>query len=87
MAELMGPQTEATLVHDCAGSVSGAMCPFDHIRGPWCNGWIGLDVHDPATIEHLADHVVRFSLGGIRALAGRPQRGPQEVHPTFSSER
>ncbi len=86
VAELMGPQTEATLVHDCAGSVLAQCASYQH-SGAVVQRLDRLDVHDPATIEHLADHVVRFSLGGIRALAGRPQRGPQEVHPTFSSER
>jgi len=28
-----------------------------------------LNLHDPATIGHLAEHVCDFSLGGIRVIA------------------
>jgi AcrR family transcriptional regulator len=69
VAELLGPAADAAVVRDCTASVlsqcasyqnySVAVQRIDHV-----------DVHDPATIDHLAEHVFRFSLGGIRAWAG-----------------
>jgi hypothetical protein len=30
-----------------------------------------MDVHAPATIEQLAEHVYHFSLGGVRAIVSQ----------------
>ncbi|MGO8688024.1 MAG: CerR family C-terminal domain-containing protein [Thermoguttaceae bacterium] len=79
VAELMGPAAEPALVRDCAGSVISQCASYQNARAV-VQRLAHLDVHDPATIEHLADHVYRFSLGGIRALAkagkaGEPGKG------------
>lgn len=64
--ELIGPAT-AQQVRDCALSVIGQCVHFNHGRallsrlGPY-------RVYDPPTIEHLADHIARFSLAGIREV-------------------
>ena len=75
----MGPAAEPALVRDCAGSVISQCASYQNARAV-VQRLAHLDVHDPATIEHLADHVYRFSLGGIRALAkagkaGEPGKG------------
>jgi TetR/AcrR family transcriptional regulator, regulator of cefoperazone and chloramphenicol sensitivity len=66
--ELLGPSATQQQVDDCAVSVLGQCNCLRH-------GWpvitrLGTyNSHDDATIEHLIDHVARFSLAGIRALA------------------
>ena len=66
---LLGPTADPPLVRECTGSVLSQCVSFDHSRAV-VQRLDHLDVHDPATIEHLADHIFRFSLGGIHAMAG-----------------
>jgi AcrR family transcriptional regulator len=86
VAELLGPGAEATLVRDCVGSVLSQCSSYYHSEAA-IRHLDHLDVHDPATIERLAEHVCRFSLGGIRALAqgaraeGRRGGTQQGDHP------
>jgi TetR/AcrR family transcriptional regulator, regulator of cefoperazone and chloramphenicol sensitivity len=68
VAELLGPGTEPARIHDCAASVLMQCASYYHSEA-FVKRLDHLDVHDPATIEHLADHIFRFSLGGIRTLA------------------
>jgi TetR/AcrR family transcriptional regulator, regulator of cefoperazone and chloramphenicol sensitivity len=68
IAEMLGQAADAALIRDCAESVM-AQCASYHHSKAILQKLHGLDVHDPATIEHVADHVFRFSLGGIQALA------------------
>jgi hypothetical protein len=45
-----------------------------------------MNVHDAATIEQLAEHVHRFSLGGVRAIAAVQERsGNHEIHEIHES--
>jgi AcrR family transcriptional regulator len=69
IARLLGSRADAVLVRDCGASVL-AQCANYHHSEVIVQRLDALDVHDPATIEHLAEHVFRFSLAGIRALAG-----------------
>ena len=68
VAELLGAAAEPTLVRDCVGSII-AQCSSYHHSEAIIQRLDQLDVHDPATIEQLAEHVYRFSLGGVRAIA------------------
>jgi AcrR family transcriptional regulator len=79
IAELLGPAAaDAALVRDCAASVMSQCVSYQHSEA--CVRLLdGLDVHDPATIEHLADHVFRFSLAAIRGLAGQCQSSLEKV--------
>jgi len=71
VAELLGPAAEPTLVRDCAVSII-SLCSTYHHSEAIIQRLHQLNVHDPATIEQLADHVYRFSLGGVRVIAQRP---------------
>src|SRR5208337_694621 len=66
--ELLGPAAEPTLVRDCVASII-SQCSSYHHSEAIIQRLHQLDVHDPETIEQLAQHVYRFSLGGIRAIA------------------
>jgi len=68
VAELLEPAADSPLVGDCAGSVL-SQCSNYHHSEAFIQRLDHINVHDPATIEHLADHIFRFSLGGIQAMA------------------
>jgi TetR/AcrR family transcriptional regulator, regulator of cefoperazone and chloramphenicol sensitivity len=68
IAELLGPAATPEVVRDCTGSMFGQCAAYDHSQAV-IQRLDHLDVHDPATIERLAEHVFQFSLGGIRAIA------------------
>jgi len=74
LAELLGTAADAVLLRDCTASVL-SMCGNYYHSAALIQRLDHLNVHEPATIEHLAEHVFRFSLGAIRALA----RGEREV--------
>jgi TetR/AcrR family transcriptional regulator, regulator of cefoperazone and chloramphenicol sensitivity len=67
--KLIGPDADPVTVRDCGASVL-AQCANYHHSEAIIRRLDELDVHDPATIDHLAEHVFRFSLAGIRAMAG-----------------
>ena len=69
VAELLGSAAEPTLVRDCVGSIISQCSSYQNSEAI-IQRLHQLNVHDPATIEQLAEHVYRFSLGGVRALAG-----------------
>jgi TetR/AcrR family transcriptional regulator, regulator of cefoperazone and chloramphenicol sensitivity len=71
VTELLGPAAEPTLVRDCGASIMSQCSSYQHSEAI-IRRLHELDVHDPATIEQLAEHVYRFSLGGIRAFAQQP---------------
>jgi len=75
IAELLGPAAAPALVRDCAASVL-SQCVLYHHSEAVVRRLDRLDVHDPATIEYLAEHVFRFSLGGIQTMA---RGGPSAV--------
>jgi AcrR family transcriptional regulator len=72
VAEFLAPAADAQRVHDCTSSILAQCTSYSH-----CEAAIRqlnqVDVHDPAAIERLAEHVFQFSLGGIQAL-GPKQR-------------
>ena len=76
VAELLAAGADPRLVRDCSGSVLSQCSSYYH-----CEAIIRrlhqMNVHDPATIELLAEHVVTFSLGGIRSLAARSPSSQQ----------
>ena len=87
VAELLGPAAEPTVVRDCAASII-SQCSSYHHSEAIIQRLHQLNVHDPATIEQLAEHVYRFSLGGVRAIAeqaaglesrARQQGGPATI--------
>ena len=67
VAELLGPAAEPTLVRNCVDSIISQCSSYHHSKAI-IQQLYQLDVHDPATIEQLADHVYRFSLGGVQAV-------------------
>lgn len=68
MRELMGPSATAQQVQDCASSVMGQCANYHHGRAVIAR--LGIyPAYDAATINHLTDHIVQFSLAGIRAVA------------------
>jgi TetR/AcrR family transcriptional regulator, regulator of cefoperazone and chloramphenicol sensitivity len=72
VAELLGHTADAMQIRDCVSSIL-AQCSAYHHSKAVIQRVDHLDVHDPQTIEHLADHIVRFSLGGIRAVSRHGQ--------------
>jgi hypothetical protein len=68
VTELLGPAAETTVVRDCVASVI-SQCVYYHHSEAIIRRLHQLNVHDPATIEQLAEHVYHFSLGGMRAIA------------------
>jgi len=67
---LIGPEAGQQEVEDCIRDIFAACHIFDHARAVITR--MGqYPEYDGATIEHLIDHVTRFSLGGIRAMAAR----------------
>ena len=68
VAELLGRAANPTLVRDCVDSIL-SQCSSYHHSEAIIQRLYQLNVHDPATIERLAKHVYRFSLGGVRAIA------------------
>ncbi len=88
IAEMLGPTADPTLIRDCTSSVLSQCASYQH---SWAmvQRLDHLDVHDPATIDHLAEHIFRFSLGGIRALAEAArsaEREPPMVRGTVRNE-
>ncbi|MGO9114663.1 MAG: CerR family C-terminal domain-containing protein [Thermoguttaceae bacterium] len=79
VTELLGPLAEPTLVRDCVSSII-SQCSSYHHSEAIIQRLHQLNVHDPATIEQLAEHVYRFSLGGIRAIA-EGSAGPIKREP------
>jgi AcrR family transcriptional regulator len=77
IAELLGTAADAVLLRDCAASVL-SMCGNYYHSAALIQRLDHLNVHEPSTIEHLAEHVFRFSLGAIRALAGGDPEGGEE---------
>jgi AcrR family transcriptional regulator len=71
--ELLGADAGQQLVDDCVGSILAQCVSFHHSQ-PIIERLGRYHDYDEATIEHLADHVTEFSLGGIRALAQRRAR-------------
>jgi AcrR family transcriptional regulator len=65
------------IIAKCSVSVVGQMMHY-HFARPVLKGlspiYADLDQH----VEELADHVTRFSLGGLRAIADRYRRGQLE---------
>ena len=74
VAELLGPAADPAAVRDCTVSVLSQCANYHHSEA-MVQRLDHMNVHDAATIEHFADHVFRFSLGGIQALAdaGKPR--------------
>jgi AcrR family transcriptional regulator len=68
LAELLGPAAEPTVVRDCAASIISQCSSYQNSEAI-IQRLHQINVHDPAVIEQLADHVYRFSLGGVRAIA------------------
>lgn len=79
--ELLGPQASETQVRFCAiGIVSQCFIPMlmkrmDRGRQEDRSDYFGID-----DIESYADHVVEFSLAGIRSLRGETERGTKQIH-------
>lgn len=68
--DLAGPSASEQQVHDCASSIIAQCHHYHHGRAVVFR--LGIyQAYDPATIDHLTDHITRFSLAGIRTLAGR----------------
>jgi TetR/AcrR family transcriptional regulator, regulator of cefoperazone and chloramphenicol sensitivity len=68
--DLAGPAATEQQVQDCAASVFAQCHQYHHDRTVVFR--LGrYTAYDPATIDHLADHITSFSLAGIHAVAAR----------------
>ncbi len=74
VTELLGPAAEPTVVRDCVASIV-SQCVYYHHSEAIIQRLHHLNVHDPATIDQLAEHIYRFSLGGVRAIAAGSAAG------------
>jgi TetR/AcrR family transcriptional regulator, regulator of cefoperazone and chloramphenicol sensitivity len=75
--KVLGADAADQLVTDCVRSIMAQCLIYDNSRAIIVRMGHYAE-YDQATIEHLADHIVAFSLGGIRAMADRRDtRGPQ----------
>jgi AcrR family transcriptional regulator len=68
--ELLGPAADHRLIGDCVGSIMAQCASYYHSQ-PFIVRLGRYSSFDDETIEHLADHIAEFSLGGIRAQAKR----------------
>jgi len=70
--ELLGPDADDRAVRDCALSVAGQCCFYRHAH-EMIRRLYPEQKHTPQQIEHLAEHVTRFSLAAIESYseAGR----------------
>lgn len=76
LRELIGPSATEEEVFDCAVSVFG-QCN-EYLRGQAILRRLGpYKVLDEPGVERLAEHITRFSLAGIRAIAASEEAGPQ----------
>jgi TetR/AcrR family transcriptional regulator, regulator of cefoperazone and chloramphenicol sensitivity len=73
VAELLGPDASETTVRDCALSVAGQCCFYRHAH-EMIKRLYPEHTNTPAHIEHLAEHVTRFSLAAIEACADKTGR-------------
>jgi AcrR family transcriptional regulator len=68
VGELLGPEADPDLVSLCTASII-SQCTLYHYSKEII---VRLEPHEtfgPGAVERLADHITRFSLAGIRALA------------------
>lgn len=69
--ELLGPQVSERTVRDCALSIGGQCCFYRHahemIKRLFPDHGQSVD-----EIEHLSDHITRFSLAAIKAVGKAP---------------
>jgi len=64
---ILGENADERMVADCAHSITGQCFIFYHARAVIAR--LGAyPAHDSATIEHLAEHITRFSLGALRSI-------------------
>jgi AcrR family transcriptional regulator len=67
VCELMGPSASSQQVQDCTISVM-AQCDHYHQWRAVLAGMRKYSDFGEATIDHLADHITRFSLAGMRSV-------------------
>lgn len=65
--ELANPAATDQQISDCLSSIIGQCKYYSHVK-PFAARLGPYSEFDQATIAHLADHITRFSLAGIRAL-------------------
>lgn len=66
--ELLGPDADERIVRDCSLSVAGQCCFYRHAH-EMIRRLFPDQRNTPQQIEHLAEHVTRFSLAAIEAYA------------------
>ena len=67
ISEILGEKAEPRLVMDCASSVLAQCVSYHHSRAVIAR--LGVyPVYDQATVDHLGEHITRFSLGALRSL-------------------
>jgi len=70
---LCGGAADEETVRRCVRSIQGQCLYYYHAR-PVIQRMTPRQRFEPADIEALAEHITRFSLGGIRQLAGKRRR-------------
>ena len=77
VAEVLGAGADPQLVNDSAGSILSQCTSYYHCRTA-ISKMSPYQCYDEATIEHLADHVSRFSLGALEAMKNAGAAGDQK---------
>ena len=68
VAELLGSQADERTVRDCSLSIAGQCCFYRHAH-EMIRRLFPEQRYTPEQIEHLAEHVTRFSLAAIETYA------------------
>jgi AcrR family transcriptional regulator len=80
MRELLGPDSSDEQVRLCGMSVVSQVLFYHHCRPVLCRVYPRLSF-GPAEVEGLVEHITRFSLAGLRALAKAAPRRAATVPP------
>ena len=64
---ILGEKASPQVVADCANSITGQCFTYHHSRAAIARLGDYL-TYDQATIDHLADHITRFSMGALRSM-------------------
>ncbi len=70
VGDLLGGKADPQTIRLCAMSVVSQVVFYHHCR-PVLSRLFPSVKFDPASIDHLADHITRFSLAGIKSAAGK----------------
>ncbi len=71
--ELLGPDADESTIRRCSLSIIG-QCVFLHFARPVISRVLPHQRFDANAVAQFAEHITRFSLGGLRATAGEKEQ-------------